>query len=437
MNRLLIHELLKWQASDSRKPILLDGARQVGKTYLLENLFGKENFNNVHKLDFLANPSLSKLFDESLEPSIVLNNIEIHLNISIDIKNDLIFFDEIGESQAAVNSLKYFSEQLPNAFICSTGSNIGLLDSFPVGKVQILELFPLCFEEFLMASDNQKLLGAFKEQSRLKSTHDLLWKALLDYYYVGGMPEAVTNWYKNKSKGMHERTEIVKQVHRNLIDGYLRDFGKYSGKVNAQHIESVFRNVPRQLSKNIDSSVKRFIFKDVIIKKQRYTELSSPINWLEKTKLISKCYPINSQPRMPLASLIKENIFKLFFFDVGLLGHLLGMEYKDQLDQSTSYKGYIAENFVQNEIRTHIGYPIYSWEEGQSEIEFLHRAQDGEIIPIEVKSGSRTRAKSLTFYSKRYHPSKTIKLIGAAGGNNENKSSLVWPLYYTQFLSNI
>ncbi len=437
MNRLLIKQLLEWRSSDSRKPILLDGARQVGKTYLLETLFGKQNFKNVHKLDFLANPNLSALFEESLEPSIILNNIEIYLNKSIDLKTDILFFDEIGESQTAVNSLKYFSEQLPTAFICASGSNIGLLDSFPVGKVQILELFPLCFEEFLMASNNSKLLEAFKSQSRLKSIHELLWKVLLDYYFVGGMPEAVANWNEHQSEGMHERTERIKQIHRNLIDGYLRDFGKYSGKVNAQHIESVFRNVPRQLSKNIDDSVKRFTFKEVIPKKQRYKELSSPINWLEKTKLISKCHPINCQPTMPLAALIKENIFKLFFFDIGLLGHLLGMEYKDQLEQAISYKGYIAENFVQNEIRARIGYPVYSWEEGRSEIEFLHRRKNGDIIPVEVKSGSRTRAKSLTFYSKRYEPSKTIKLIGSVGANNDNKENLVWPLYYAQFLSDL
>jgi len=369
-----------WKESDRRKPILLDGARQVGKTYLVEQIFGQNHFSKVHKLDFLANPKLSALFDDGLDPSVLLNNIEIHLNTSINVDTDLIFFDEIGESQSAVNSLKYFSEQLPQAFICASGSNIGLLDSFPVGKVKILELFPLCFEEFLMASENSKLLEAFRTQSRLKSIHDLLWKAVLDYYFVGGMPEAVANWYNCKDKGMYERTEIVKQIHANLINGYLHDFGKYSGKANAQHIESVFRNVPRQLSRNMDGSVKRFMFKDVIVKKQRYTQLSSPISWLEKTKLVSKCYPISSQPSMPLASLIKENIFKLFFFD---------------------------------------------------------RTQAGEIIPIEVKSGTRTRAKSLKFYSERYNPSKTIKLIGSVGGNNEDKTNLVWPLYYAQFLTKV
>ena len=436
MHRLLIQSLLNWKEQESRKPLLLDGARQVGKSYLIEHLFGKKHFDAVHKLDFLADPTLIQLFEDSLEPQVILDNIEIRFNVSINLETDLIFFDEAGECQGAINSLKYFAEKMPAVYVCASGSNIGLLDSFPVGKVHLLELFPLCFEEFLMASNNAGLLKAFQSQSRLKNVHDVLWKMLLDYYFVGGMPEAVDSWFSSEL-GMHERCEAVKQIHKDLVAGYLRDFGKYSGKAHAQHIESVFLNIPRQLSKNIDGSVKRFTFKDVIAKKQRYTELRSPIDWLEKTKLISKCHPINSQPTTPLASLIKENMFKLFFFDVGLLGHVLGMEYSDQLAQKVNYKGYIAENFVQNELRARVAYPTYSWEEARGEIEFLHKDKQGSIIPVEVKSGSRTRAKSLQSYVDRYKPKYTIKLIGSVGGNNDDTKNLVWPLYYTQFLNSL
>ena len=437
MKRLLTQQLIDWKQQITRKPLLLDGARQVGKSYLIESLFGQNHFSKIHTLDFLSDPSLNELFDDGLDPSVVISNIEVRLNVSIDIEYDLIFFDEIGECQAAVNALKYFAEKMPKAFICASGSNIGLLDSFPVGKVQMLELFPFSFEEFLMASGREPLLKLFREQSRRKSVHEQLWKILLDYYFVGGMPEAVVAWYEEGESGVVERSQKVKHIHRDLIIGYRRDLGKYSGKVNAQHIESVFDSVPRQLAKNVDDSVKRFVFKDGVEKKQRYSELRGPIDWLEKAKLVSKCYPIDSEPKAPLPVCIKPNIFKLFLFDVGLLGFLLEMEYTDQLAQKLSYKGYIAENFVQNELRATIGYPTYSWETARAEIEFIHKCKDGEIIPAEVKSGNRTRARSLRSYVERYSPSKTVKLIGSVGSNNQETTNVVWPLYYAQFLREI
>ena len=374
------------------------------------------------------------MFEDSLDPGSIVAGIEIRLNTNINLKTDLIFFDEIGECPKAVNSLKYFTEKFPTAYICASGSNIGLLDSFPVGKVRLLELFPLSFEEFLMAADREPLLRAFRKRAGQASTHEPLWKMLLDYYFVGGMPEAVQTWFGSRAR-VRERCRQIKQIHHDLIGGYVRDFGKYSGKVNAQHIEAVFLNVPRQLSSNMDGSVRRFLFKDVVEKKRRYAELRTPIDWLGKAKLISKCYPITGRPAVPLKTRMKENVFKLFFFDVGLLGYMLEMEYEDQQKQMASYKGYIAENFVQNELRATGICPTYSWEQARSQIEFLHRCRNGDIIPVEVKSGSRTRAKSLHSFVKRYQPSKTVKLIGGRGDGDSNY--IVWPLYYAQFLCDL
>jgi len=436
MERLLLAKLLDWKKKPRRKPVLIDGARQVGKSYLVEKLFGQKCFDRVLKFDFLENPDLASLFSDGLDPRQVIENIEIIKNTSVDLDRDLLFFDEIGECQQAVNSLKFFAEKMPQAHLCASGSNIGLLDSFPVGKVHQLELYPMCFEEFLMASGQQPLLKAFKKQSRSQVSHDALWRILLDYYYVGGMPEAVAAWCAD-SDSIYERSEAVKQIHSDLIAGYVRDFGKYSGKVHAQHIEAVFFNVSKQLSKNLDGSVKRYIFKEAIPQKQRYSELSGPISWLEKTKLISKCFPINHKPMPPLSSYAKENKFKLFLFDVGLLGYMLDMSYADQLAQKIQYKGYIAENFVQNEIRSHMGLPTYSWEEARGEIEFVIRSQNhGDILPVEVKSGSRTRAKSLRSYQLRYQPRTTIKLIGSLG-NTQSEEPIVWPLYFAQFLKDL
>ena len=369
MERLLLQQLLDWKKRDKRKPILLDGARQTGKSYLLEKLFGA-HFIQVVRLDFLEQPHLANLFADSLRPDDILANIELALDLAIDRKKALIIFDEVGECQAAVNSLKFFAEQKPDMFICASGSNVGLLASFPVGKVEFLELYPLTFEEFLWAAQQPRLVKAFEELNLSKVAHEKLFSVLIDYYFVGGMPEAVDAWFNSHGDpSIIERTGRVSSVHDALIAGYERDFGKYSDKISAQQINAVFRNIPKQLAQHIDDSVKRFKFKDVIKNVSRYQQLAGPIDWLEKCKLVSKCHPIDSQPKSPLPALSKDNIFKLFFFDIGLLGHLLGLSYREHREQGFSYKGYIAENFVQNEWIAQQGGPTYSWEYARSEIE--------------------------------------------------------------------
>ena len=436
MERLAIEQLLNWKKQKHRKPLLLDGARQVGKTWLAERLFGKRHFPSVHMVDFLAEPGIASIFDDGLEPEQIMANLEISRGKKISLETDLILFDEVGECQQAIDSLKYFAERMPHAYLCATGSNIGLLGSFPVGKVEFLELFPMCFEEFVMASGNRLLHEAFQERRRGNTVHAELWSLLLDYYFVGGMPEAVQVWFNSDGSPL-ERSELVKKIHRDLIAGYERDFGKYGGKLNAGHIEAVFRNIPGQLARVMDDSVKRFVFKGVIENKSRYQELRGPINWLVQAKLASKCFPVDCRPVVPLDALTKDNIFKLFLFDVGLLGHMLDMEYSDQRAQAASYKGFIAENFVQNELCSRVRNPTWSWAEGRSEIEFLHRLRDGEIIPVEVKSGSRTKARSLRAYVERYAPGHTVKLTGTAGKWPDEGRDLVWPLYYAQYLDEL
>ncbi|MDC9724765.1 MAG: AAA family ATPase [Gammaproteobacteria bacterium] len=434
MRRLILDKLLVWKNSSSRKPILLDGARQTGKSYLLEMLLG-EHFEQVIRLDFLEQPHLTAIFEGSLNPDDILNNIELELNVSIDKDKALIIFDEIGECQAAVNSLKFFAEQCPQMFVCASGSNIGLLGSFPVGKVELLNLYPMTFEEFVWESKQTALIKAFDQMNMGKVAHDKLFSLLIDYYFVGGMPEAVKRWFSSVGEqGVLERTKAITQIHAALIAGYERDFGKYSDKVSAQHIQAVFNNVPVQLSKNIDGSVKRFKFKSVIEKKSRYQELAGPINWLEKCRLLSRCHPVDCKPSSPLSAFAKDNIFKLFLFDVGLLGYMLGLSYKEHRDQDFNYKGYIAENFVQNELIAQGGSPTYSWEYARSEVEFLYKCDDGSVVPVEVKSGKRTRAKSLGVYVERYQPKTTIKLIGSTG-SLENENALVVPLYYVSKLN--
>ena len=436
LQRLLVDDLQAWRREPARKPLLIDGARQVGKTWLIDRIFGPGEFRAVHRFDFRREPGIERLFADSLDPRTVLSNLELHVDADIDVDRDLVFFDEVGECQPAVDSLKYFAEALPQAFVCASGSNVGLLHSFPVGKVRQLELFPLCFEEFVMAAGRPRLLQAFRERRRGQAVHQQLWSLLLDYYFVGGMPEAVAHWFEAAGR-VRERVEGVARIHRELVTGYRRDFGKYAGKLPAQHIDAVFSNVPRQLAASRDGSVQRFRFRNAIERKRRYRELRGPIDWLEAAKLVRKCYPVKDRPRVPLWAQARQNIFKLYLFDVGLLGHMLGLTYADQRAQDFAFKGYVAENFVQTELSARVQYPTFAWEQAQAEVEFLHRTRDGEIVPVEVKSGSRTRARSLRSYVARYEPRRAIKLVGGPGGGDSDGPVETWPLYHAQHLRDL
>ncbi len=432
LKRTLLSKLLEWKQRAARQPVLLNGARQTGKTFLLQNIFYEAGkFRRLHYLDFERDPSLESIFDDGLGASSVVTNISLRLGESVDLDQDLIVLDEVGACGKALQSLKYFSEELPHACVIATGSNISLLESFPVGKVEMMDLFPLTFAEFLEATASSAVVKAFAEALDTSELHRQLWSALLDYFYVGGMPDAVNRWLAS-DLSLLRRVQHVNRMHRSLIDGYLRDFGKYSGPVNAQHLESVFRNVPAQLGKNIDQSVRRFRFREAIAGKRRYAELSGPIDWLVKAKLVSRNYPIARQPKPPLHIQSQENFFKLFLLDVGLLGNLAGMSYEDHRHQKTEFKGFIAENFVQNELIARGLDPTYSWEQNQAQIEFVIRNSRGDVVPVEVKSGKRTQAKSLASYIHRYRPRLAIKLIAACGGQHETLRTA--PLYYASKL---
>ncbi|KKO49476.1 ATPase AAA [Arsukibacterium sp. MJ3] len=430
MERGLLTELLSWKAKPERKPLLIDGARQTGKTYLLQVLLGQQ-FSQVLRIDFLESPQMQDAFAGSLSPGDVLSNIELLTGQHFNIATDLLILDEIGECPRAVTALKYFAEQAPQAFISASGSNIGLLNTFPVGKVEQYNLRPLTFREFLLASGEAVLLKAYDAGQNSAAAHTKLFDKLTDYYFTGGMPEAVSLWFKLAEQSILERVKSVSQVHTDLLAGYVRDFGKYSGKVDAGLIESVFMAVPAQLAAVMDESVKRFKFKQVHERKSRYQELESGILWLEKCRLILKNHPVEGTPRSPLAAYKKDNMVKLFLFDVGLLNHMLDVSYLEIKQQNYDYKGYIAENFVQQELAALGVDPTFSWNDARAEIEFIMADTAGHIIPLEVKSGKRTRARSLQSYIEKCNPVKTIKLTGTQGSSPLEQQHYVFPLYYT------
>ncbi|MDV2857718.1 ATP-binding protein [Oceanimonas sp. CAM02] len=433
MQRNLLNALIAWKKQPVRKPLLIDGARQTGKTYLLQELFGN-TFANILRIDFLENPAYKEAFDGSLSPDELLMNIELLTNQAFNPETDLLILDEIGECERAVTSLKYFAEKTPSYFVAASGSNIGLLNTFPVGKVEQYNLRPLTFQEFIYASNEQALIKAFNSQASTPAAHTKLMDKLTDYFFTGGMPEAVSAWYHFKDSSILERVEKVTKIHADLVEGYRRDFGKYAGKVDATLIESVFNSIPVQLSLVSDESVKRFKFKHVHERKSRYSDFETAIHWLNRCRLALPNYPIEGLPKSPLAAYKKENMVKLFLFDVGLLNHILGSSYKEIKQQNYEYKGYVAENFVQQEL-TAIGIdPNYSWNDARAEIEFILATDKGDIIPVEVKSGKRTKAKSLASYVEKCAPSKTFKLTGTQGSSALEKTNIVMPLYFTQYL---
>ncbi len=431
MQRSILKKLLAWKAKDQRKPLLIDGARQTGKTYLLQTLLGN-TFDNVLRVDFLESPQMRQAFQESLTPEDILSNLELLTGQLFNPSRDLLILDEIGECPNAVTSLKYFAEKASYMFVAASGSNIGLLNAFPVGKVEQYNLRPLTFREFLTASEETALIKVFNNRINSAAAHSKLFDKLTDYYFTGGMPEAVNTWFSMADASMIERVQGVTDIHRGLLLGYQRDFGKYSGKVDAGLIEAVFNNVPSQLSAVIDESVKRFKFKGVHERKSRYADFESAISWLDRCRLVLKNHPVEGVPKSPLAAYRKENKVKLFLFDVGLLNHMLGVSYKEIKQQGYEYKGFVAENFVQQEFAAQGMTPTFSWGDARAEIEFIITDDEGNVLPVEVKSGKRTKARSLQSYITKCRPVKTIKLTGTQGSSPLEKKNIVLPLYYSE-----
>ena len=434
MKRLITQKLINWKNKPKRKPLILQGARQVGKTWILKN-FGKTEFQNCYHLDFEKNKEeFIQIFNEDLSPKKILINISLFLGTEINIKNDLLIFDEIQNVPRAITSLKYFCEEMPEQAICAAGSLLGISfseESYPVGKVEHLNLYPLNFEEFLLNHDNKKLYTGFingvKEKAITSFLHKKLISLLREYYVTGGMPEVLDFYFKNKNKVTNIYNEIRK-IQNELLISYMKDINKHSGKTNALHIDSVFNNVPAQLAENIDSSVKRYKFKNVISGKKGYAELQGPIDWLLKAGLITKVQICN-KAELPFKAFSKYNLFKLYLFDIGILGAMLELPPSViLLGNYATTKGFFVENFVITEMKASSTSEIYSWAERNSEIEIIIEDK-GDIIPVEVKSSLRTKSKSLQQFILKYSP-KTAYILSEKMFSFKNEIKKNIPLYY-------
>lgn len=432
MQRKMMVKLLEWKQGKSRKPLLLKGVRQVGKTHLLKE-FGKLHYPKYHYFNFEKQPGLSKIFEVDLDPKRIVSELSFFIDQSINIKEDLIIFDEIQECPKALTSLKYFQEECPDLHLCGAGSLLGLhlnVGSFPVGKVTFETLRPMSFEEFLLANQDKALPYLQKlssDQKLPEIIHDHLWEQLKHYFIVGGLPEVVSTYQEHKHN-LFEAFSLVRKKQEDLLNSYYADISKHSGKINAMHIDRVFKSVPAQLSQEQDGSITRFKFKGVVPGVTHYDRLAGAIDWLEAAGLILKI-PIVNTGHLPFSSYTKENFFKLVLFDVGILGCMSNLSPKTILDADYgSYKGYFAENFVAEELICHGRDVLFSWQEKMAEIEFLLEVE-GKVIPIEVKSGTVTKAKSLKVFADKYHPPYQVIFSGHPLDISSEKKTLYYPLY--------
>jgi len=431
MKRKIIKKLQEWKTGRARKPLILHGARQVGKTYILDE-FGKKDFPRCHYVNFESDRRLSALFEDDISARRIINELQFLLDSSIDTERDLVIFDEIQQSPRALTSLKYFCEQMPELALCGAGSLIGVslaADSFPVGKITILNLYPMSFDEFLTGIGKFRLAELLQRGDLCEPlpqiAHEQLWEFWKNYLAIGGLPEAI-NAYRKNINNQYEAMKLARRVQFDLLDAYMADIAKHSGKTNALHIERLWRNVALQLARTQNGTARKFRFKDALPGMRGYNRLSSPLDWLEKARLILRT-SIVEKSETPLAGFARDNRFKQYFFDVGLLNamnntapnHILNFDYG-------SYKGYVAENFVAQELRAAGIRELFCWEGRTSEVEFLLETPSG-IIPCEVKSGRIRQAKSLKVFEERYHPELSIIL----SSENVKKHGSRWqiPIY--------
>ena len=437
IKRKISEKLLRWKNDNYRKPLILKWARQVWKSFIVKD-FWEKNYEKIFEINFQNNKNYHKIFEWNLNAKEILKKIEFELWEKINIKNSLIFFDEIQDCPKAINSLKFFCEELRELNIISAWSYLWLLknnESFPVWKVDFLSMFPINFEEFLLSVNPD--LFEFYEKINLKNLetidnfyHEKLLYYLNLYFAIWWMPEIVNFYLENNWKiSEFELFEKIRQLQLWLIESYKADFTKYSRLVNSSNILAVYESIPHQLSQTYDKEVNKFKFSNVIPNQKWFDRIIWPLTWLSKSRLVIKNYIISNIDH-PLKSFIQKNKFKLFFQDVWLLNAILKTPIKSIIfEELWSYKWFIAENFIAEELYNKTDDELLSWTKWISEIEFIFE-KDWEIIPIEVKSSKKSRrAKSLNSYIERYSPKTAFKLTWQNYWFNKEKNMTTLPMY--------
>lgn len=406
MYRTKIDELIQWKNSPIRKPLILRGARQVGKTWLLQE-FGRTNYDQLVYLNFEDTPALQNMFASDFNIERILTVLKVHAHVTITPENTLIVFDEIQSAERGITSLKYFCEHAPQYHVIAAGSLLGMNlhrhVSFPVGKVDFMDLRPLSFSEFLLALGEEQLntiLGAGKWDI-LSVFTDKLKEYLRYYFYVGGMPEAAARFAQTRD------WQEVRHIQRRILNTYEGDFSKHAPPEMVPRIRMVWQSIPAQLAKEN----KKFIY-GVLREGARAKDFELAIQWLLDSGLLLKSHRI-SKPHLPLSAYQDFSAFKLFLHDVGLLGAMAGLDMKTIIEGNaifTGFKGAFTEQYVMQQLRLNSNDYIGYWTNDRStaEVDFVVQ-HEGEVIPIEVKAGENLKAKSFKTFCEKYRPEKAIR----------------------------
>ncbi|MGN1188971.1 MAG: ATP-binding protein [Candidatus Ornithospirochaeta sp.] len=406
MYRTAIEQLLKWKQSKYRKPLIIEGARQVGKTWLMKE-FGKTAYADTVYINFDSNSRMSELFSSDLDTDRLIRGLELYIGRKIDPNNSLLIFDEVQEVPRALTSLKYFYENAPEYHIVCAGSLLGIAlhpgTSFPVGKVDFLKLYPLSFKEFLMATDREQfaeLLDSrdFQMITAFKETYI---DALKLYYYVGGMPEAVQSFRDNKD------FNEVREIQKRILEAYEQDFSKHAPNKIVPRLRMLWNSIPSQLAKEN----KKFIY-GLIREGARAKDYETAIMWLTDCGLVHKVSRVNAA-HIPLKAYEDLKAFKLFVVDVGLLGCMTGLHQHTLLEGNNlfiEFKGALTEQYVCQQLKTIDDLDVYYYtnDRGSSEVDFVVNTGE-KIIPVEVKAEVNLKAKSLKTYQEKYSPEVCIR----------------------------
>ena len=432
MKRKIENTLLDWKSNNNALPLMLIGARQTGKTYIIEK-FSKENFENAVQLNFLEEESYKSFFDNSLNPENIISKIEIYFDKKIDILKTVFFFDEIQACERAISSLKFFAESKNKYRIIVAGSLLGVKinrfeSSFPVGKVQIENLYPLDFEEFLWANGNEiganAIKNAFEKNEPFDmANHNKFLQLYKTYLYLGGMP-AVLNAYFNDNKNI--LSPAINKEKQDIITGYLADMAKYSENINSLKIIKVFESIHLQLAQKQT----KFRYK-LIEEKGNKEKFETAIMWLLQSGILQICSRIE-KPEKPLKSSENEKAFKLYMCDTGLLIYQGGVKVYDIFENPKfDFIGGIIENNVAQQLAA-TSKKLYYWTSGNvAEVDFILNEETG-IIPCEVKANTNVTSRSLTVYVAKYEPKYSIRISAKNFGFEKNIKSI--PLYATHCL---
>lgn len=430
MFRKITSELLKWKNSKYRKPLILQGARQVGKTYIVME-FAKKYYDNVVYINF-EDKKTHSIFEESIDPKVLIPKLSSFSKKSITQGRTLMFLDEIQLCPPALTSLKYFNETANDYHIIVAGSLLGVAVnhdtySFPVGKVDRFTLYPMDFEEFLIATHNpdfeldftEKIKNCFETNTPMDSFfHNELLEKYRQYLVIGGLPECVAKYIET------ENFELIRTIQNKILDDYLNDMSKYNSKNEIQKTRLTYNSVTAQLSKKNT----RFQYK-LVKSGGRASELENAIEWLVLSGIVSRVYGLDTVKK-PLEGYKNIDSFKIFISDVGLLCAKYNIIANDILfnsDALNDFKGGMTENYVCNQLVNN-GHISYTWQsEGIAEMDFVIQKNDGTIIPIEVKSADNTKAKSLGIYVQKFKPEYSIKVSTNNFGFENNIKTI--PLY--------